>query len=43
MKRIFLVALFALQALAISGCSTMNGIGQDISDSWHSITGSDGQ
>ena len=41
MKKIALIALVALPMLATAGCSTMNGIGQDISDGWHSITGDD--
>jgi predicted small secreted protein len=42
MKRILTITFVALQILAVGGCSTMNGMGQDISDTWHSITGSDG-
>lgn len=41
MKRIVLIAFVALPMLAMAGCSTMNGMGQDISDGWHSVTGSD--
>jgi predicted small secreted protein len=41
MNRIVLIAFVALSTLAIAGCSTMNGMGQDISDGWHSVTGSD--
>jgi predicted small secreted protein len=39
MKRILLVTLFAVQAFAMSGCSTVDGMGQDISDTWHSVVG----
>ena len=41
MKRIVLIAFVALPMLATAGCSTVNGMGQDISDGWHSVTGSD--
>lgn len=41
MKRIALITVIAA-AFTLSGCETMHGIGQDISDGWHSMTGSDG-
>ncbi len=40
MKRIALITVIAA-AFTLSGCETMHGIGQDISDGWHSMTGSD--
>ncbi|HTK84208.1 MAG TPA: hypothetical protein VL625_03900 [Patescibacteria group bacterium] len=40
MKRIALITAIAA-AFTLSGCETMHGIGNDISDGWHSMTGSD--
>ncbi len=43
MKKIVLIAFVALPMLAMAGCSTVNGMGQDISDTWHTVTGTDGK
>ena len=39
MKRIVLLTLIALPVLALAGCETMHGVGDDISHGWHSIFG----
>lgn len=39
MKRIILIALVALPILALAGCDTLHGMGDDLSNGWHSIFG----
>ena len=39
MKRIVLMTLIALPLLALAGCDTVHGMGDDISSGWHSIFG----
>jgi entericidin B len=39
MKRIILVSLLVLQTVAITGCNTMAGAGQDVSHAGHEVTG----
>ena len=39
MKRIILVSLLVLQTVAMTGCNTVAGAGEDVSHAGHEVTG----
>jgi len=39
MKRIILVSLLVLQTVAVTGCNTVAGAGEDVSHAGHAVTG----